>query len=120
MGLPDIINFCRCQQIAPFVFGMPDVAFEPFPCDLVAAGLGVKFPPEVVGRYLQVCPPSFTFRGRDPQFDRTIPDCGPVVVTGSNGESKSAMMCQAAQRFVAAAPDGAVCIVRLCGVTELR
>ena len=44
----------------------------------------------------------------------------PVVVTGSNGESKSAMMCQAAQRFVAAAPDGAVCIVRLCGVTELR
>ena len=31
-----------------------------------------------------MAPPSFTFRGRDPQFDRTIPDDGPIVVTGSS------------------------------------
>lgn len=43
-----------------------------------------KFPSEVTERYRKLAPPSFTFRGRDPQFDRTIPDCGPVVVTGSS------------------------------------
>ena len=31
-----------------------------------------------------MAPPSFTFRGRDPQYDRTIPDDGPIVVTGSS------------------------------------
>ncbi len=44
----------------------------------------VKFPADVVERYRAMAPPSFTFRGRDPQFDRTIPDCGPIVVTGSS------------------------------------
>ena len=44
----------------------------------------VTFPPEVVERYMAMAPPSFTFRGRDPRFDRTIPDDGPVVVTGSS------------------------------------
>ncbi len=44
----------------------------------------VKFPPEVVERHRALVPPSFTFRGRDPQFDRTIPDDGPIVVTGSS------------------------------------
>ncbi len=29
-------------------------------------------------------PPTFTFLGRDPTFDRTIPKDGPVVVTGSS------------------------------------
>ena len=44
----------------------------------------VKLPAEVVERYRLMAPPSFTFRGRDPQFDRTIPDGGPIVVTGSS------------------------------------
>ncbi|MCX6363624.1 MAG: trimethylamine methyltransferase family protein, partial [Actinobacteria bacterium] len=57
--------------------------FKAHGCSVDAVGL-VKFPPAVVARYLQVCPTSFTFRGRDPQYDRTIPDCGPVVVTGSS------------------------------------
>jgi trimethylamine---corrinoid protein Co-methyltransferase len=43
-----------------------------------------KFPPEVIEQYRTLAPPSFTFRGRDPRFDRTIPDDGPVVVTGSS------------------------------------
>jgi len=44
----------------------------------------VRFPAEVVERYRRMAPPSFTFRGRDPAYDRTIPDDGPVVVTGSS------------------------------------
>ena len=44
----------------------------------------VRFPAEVVEKYRKMAPPSFTFRGRDPQYDRTIPDDGPIVVTGSS------------------------------------
>jgi trimethylamine--corrinoid protein Co-methyltransferase len=44
----------------------------------------VKFPSEIVERYRAFVPPSFTFRGRDPRFDRTIPDDGPTVLTGSS------------------------------------
>jgi trimethylamine--corrinoid protein Co-methyltransferase len=57
--------------------------FKAHGCSVDAEGL-VKFPPAIVAKYLQVCPTSFTFRGRDPHYDRTIPDCGPVVVTGSS------------------------------------
>ena len=44
----------------------------------------VKLPGAIVERYRTMAPGSFTFRGRDPGFDRTIPDDGPVVVTGSS------------------------------------
>jgi trimethylamine--corrinoid protein Co-methyltransferase len=44
----------------------------------------VRFPADVVEKYRKLAPPSFTFRGRDPQYDRTIPDDGPIVVTGSS------------------------------------
>ena len=57
--------------------------FKAHGCTVDDAGL-VKFPSSVVDEYMQACPSSFTFRGRDPQFDRTIPDAGPIVVTGSS------------------------------------
>ena len=44
----------------------------------------VKFPPAVVEEFRKLIPPKFTFYGRDPKFDRTIPDDGPAVVTGSS------------------------------------
>lgn len=44
----------------------------------------VKFPPAVVHKFQQMLPPTFTFCGRDPQYDRTIPQDGPVIVTGSS------------------------------------
>ena len=44
----------------------------------------VKFPPAVVEKYRKMLPPTFTFRGRDPKFDRTIPQDGPILVTGSS------------------------------------
>jgi trimethylamine--corrinoid protein Co-methyltransferase len=44
----------------------------------------VKLPADVVERHRAMVPGSFTFRGRDPRFDRTLPDDGPTVVTGSS------------------------------------
>ncbi len=44
----------------------------------------VKFPRAVVERFRTLMPASFTFRGRDPQYDRTIPADGPLIVTGSS------------------------------------
>lgn len=47
-------------------------------------GERVKFPREVVGKYLRMIPTSFTFYGRDPKFDKTIPQDSPVIVTASS------------------------------------
>lgn len=44
----------------------------------------VKFPRAVVEQFRGLMPPTFTFRGRDPKFDRTLPGSGPVIVTGSS------------------------------------
>ena len=44
----------------------------------------VKFPRGVVEEFRAMMPPTFTFRGRDPQFDRTLPEEGPVIVTASS------------------------------------
>jgi trimethylamine--corrinoid protein Co-methyltransferase len=44
----------------------------------------VKFPRQVVEQFRAMLPPAFTFRGRDPRYDRTIPGDGPLIVTGSS------------------------------------
>lgn len=44
----------------------------------------VKFPRKVVEEFRPMMPPTFTFRGRDPRFDRTLPEQGPVIVTASS------------------------------------
>jgi len=44
----------------------------------------VKFPRAVVEEYRRMIPPTFTFRGRDPKFDRVIPNDRPILVTGSS------------------------------------
>jgi len=53
-------------------------------CKVDAETLIVRFPPAVVEKYRKMLPPKFTFRGRDPKFDRTLPDDGPILVTGSS------------------------------------
>ena len=53
-------------------------------CQVDADTLIVKFPREVVEQYRSAYPPKFKFYGRDPQFDRTIPDDSPLIVTGSS------------------------------------
>jgi trimethylamine--corrinoid protein Co-methyltransferase len=44
----------------------------------------VRFPPAVVEKYRRMLPPSFTFHGREPKYDRTLPQDAPVIVTGSS------------------------------------
>ena len=44
----------------------------------------VRFPRQVVENFRQAFVPQFSFKGRDPQFDRTIPDDRPVIITGSS------------------------------------
>ncbi len=44
----------------------------------------VKLPADVVEEYRQLIPPQFTFFARDPHYDRTIPQDGPLIVTGSS------------------------------------
>ncbi|MBM4426445.1 MAG: trimethylamine methyltransferase [Chloroflexi bacterium] len=44
----------------------------------------VKFPRTVVEKYRKMVPSSFTFHGRDPKFDKTIPQDSPVIVTASS------------------------------------
>ena len=44
----------------------------------------VKFPRQVIEHFRAAYPPTFTFHGRDPQFDRTIPNAGPLLMTGSS------------------------------------
>lgn len=44
----------------------------------------VKFTSSIVEKYRAMLPPTFTFYGRDPKFDKTIPQDRPVIVTGSS------------------------------------
>ncbi|MEJ2737475.1 MAG: trimethylamine methyltransferase family protein, partial [Anaerolineae bacterium] len=44
----------------------------------------VRFPRDVVGRFTDACPSRFTYHGRDPRHDRTLPDDGPLMVTASS------------------------------------
>jgi len=60
------------------------VLFAKHGCHVDAETQVVKFPPAVIEHFRAAFPSTFTFRGRDPQYDRTIPDDGPLVVTASS------------------------------------
>jgi len=53
-------------------------------CQVNSQTLIVKMPRQVVEEFRKAFVPSFTFKGRDPKFDRTIPKDRPVVVTASS------------------------------------
>ena len=44
----------------------------------------IKFPRKVVEEFRKLTPPKFTFYGRKPKYDRTLPDQRPVIVTASS------------------------------------
>ncbi len=44
----------------------------------------VKIPRKVVEEYRKLFVPTFTFRGRDPRYDMTLPDDAPAIITGSS------------------------------------
>lgn len=50
----------------------------------IVDGERVKFPRAVVEKYRKMAPSTFTFHGRDPKFDKTIPQDSPVIVTASS------------------------------------
>src|SRR6266508_6034142 len=58
--------------------------FRAHGCNVDSETNRVRFPRAVVENYKKVYPPKFTFRGRDPKYDKTIPDDSPVIVTGSS------------------------------------
>jgi trimethylamine--corrinoid protein Co-methyltransferase len=58
--------------------------FERHGCRVDAQSGIVKIPRPIVEQYRQAFVPSFAFKGRDPQFDRTLPDDSPVIVTASS------------------------------------
>jgi trimethylamine--corrinoid protein Co-methyltransferase len=58
--------------------------FEKNGCQVDTETQIVKFPSAVVEKYRAMLPPTFTFHGRDPKYDRTIPNDGPIIVTGSS------------------------------------
>ena len=53
-------------------------------CQYDAESQIVKFPRQIVEHFRAAFPAKFTFYARDPQYDRTIPDDGPVIITGSS------------------------------------
>ncbi len=58
--------------------------FKKHGCDVDAETHIVKIPPNIIRTFRQAFVPSFQFRGRDPHFDRTIPDDRPLIVTASS------------------------------------
>ena len=58
--------------------------FRAHGCDVDLETNRVKFPRAIVEQYRRAYPPTFTFRGRDPKYDKTIPEDSPVIVTGSS------------------------------------
>ena len=44
----------------------------------------VRFPASVVDEFRSFFPATFTFRGRDPKYDRSLPEDSPVIVTASS------------------------------------
>jgi trimethylamine--corrinoid protein Co-methyltransferase len=53
-------------------------------CSVDSESLIIKIPQDIVEEYRKLFVPTFTFTGRDPSFDRTIPNDRPVIVTGSS------------------------------------
>jgi trimethylamine--corrinoid protein Co-methyltransferase len=53
-------------------------------CHVDSKSLIVKIPRKVTEEYRKSFVPHFTFMGRDPQFDRTIPQDRPIIITASS------------------------------------
>lgn len=51
----------------------------------VIQGNRVTFPKSVVTEFMSCVPPQFTLYGRDPKYDFTLPDDGPIFGTASSG-----------------------------------
>src|SRR4030042_5481946 len=77
LELLEKVGFLVCNEKARKIF-------EKNSCWVDAETQIVKFPSAVVEKYRALLPQAFTFFGRDPKYDRTLPQDGPVIVTGSS------------------------------------
>jgi len=50
----------------------------------LADDMRITLPPAMVEEFLAATPSTFTFRARDPEFDRVVPEHGPLVITASS------------------------------------
>ncbi len=50
-------------------------------CDVASKSLNVKIPRRIIKEFMAAVPSKFTFFGRDPQYDRTVPEDGPLFTT---------------------------------------
>ena len=53
-------------------------------CEVDSETLRVRFPPKVIKEAIDSIPPTFTFYARNPDYDRTVPEDGPLVMTASS------------------------------------
>jgi len=53
-------------------------------CRVDEDNLRVTMPPAIVEEFMQLVPARFTFRARNPDFDRSIPDDAPLTMTASS------------------------------------
>ena len=53
-------------------------------CDVDSETLRVRFPQAVIKETVDSIPPTFTFYARNPEYDRTVPGDGPLVMTASS------------------------------------
>jgi trimethylamine--corrinoid protein Co-methyltransferase len=58
--------------------------FERHGCHVDGETGVVRLPRQVVLHFLDACPSRFTYYGRDPRFDRTLPDDGPLMAPASS------------------------------------
>jgi trimethylamine--corrinoid protein Co-methyltransferase len=58
--------------------------FKQHGCQVDKESQIVKFPIRVVEEFRAMLPSTFTFHGRTSKYDRTLPQDGPVIVTGSS------------------------------------
>jgi len=71
-------------------------------CKVEAGGENVLFPRSVVEHHRAGIPGKFTFRARDPELDRTVPDDAPVVISGSSAPDMVDPVTGIARRALAA------------------
>lgn len=86
--------------------------FKQHGCGVADDTRRVTIPLRVIEQQLQSVPPKFTFHARNPEFDRTIPDDAPLVMTASSAPNLMDPVTQ--QQRLAASED----LARIAGLID--
>ena len=80
--------------------------FKEHGCTVQDDGI-VKIPHEVIEKYIKMFPSSYTFTAQDPQYDITIPEQGPCVVTAASIKADSEVEILNPDMYIATLDEGA-------------